>query len=139
EPKHVGAAAMQLCLEYHVILRFYELCDEVGLPLPPDEVDIFGHRHPMPTLNQVLGTCFDTTTLQQWKPTEVFALAQHLGVPTRLLDFSFNPKKALLFAVRDIVDEKVKAENFCIWAVQDTEMLNVALQDYRPDGLQQVQ
>jgi hypothetical protein len=138
-PKHISEAKIQLCLEFDIVSEFYQLCDEVGLAVPRREVLISGRPHPIPGIAEILGTWHTSTILQEWIPTEIFALAQHHGVQTRLLDFSYNPKKALLFAIRDILDGGVKSKEFCVWAIAESYMLNLALSHYRPDGLKQIQ
>lgn len=45
----------------------------------------------------------------KWWPNEKFreviSLAQHYGLPTRFLDWSYDYKSALYFALKDIVEK----------------------------------
>jgi len=49
---------------------------------------------------------------EQFWPGLYAGLAQHHGIPTKLLDFSFNPINAVHFAVKS-----QEPNNICIWAV----------------------
>lgn len=56
---------------------------------------------------------------------EWLTLAQHHGMPTRLLDWTFNPLVAAYFAV-----EKESSEDGAIWVFSDTETIDT---DAEPD------
>lgn len=45
----------------------------------------------------------------------IVALAQHHGLPTRLLDWSYDPRIAALFAARDALKDRTK--NLAVWAL----------------------
>lgn len=54
----------------------------------------------------------------EWPPTDLlslFALAQHYQMPTRLLDFSWNPYIAAYFAASSAIS--AKSSEFALWAL----------------------
>jgi hypothetical protein len=44
-------------------------------------------------------------------------LAQHHGVKTRLLDFTYNPQKAIFFAIKDAKVVNCEEDYICVWAI----------------------
>lgn len=102
----------QVNAEYTLIRAFYRLADQRGLEVPSSEKmrfdlvqerDIFG-----------LGArAFN----ELWIPNdllETVALAQHYGIPTRLLDWTYDIFVALYFALTGAVGRDGKLE---IWAL----------------------
>jgi len=88
-----------------LLLRFYRLLDRAGLPIP--------RGHDLLALGQKY---FDAGT--PWPDpvfTDLLALAQHNGVPTRLLDWTSSRKIAAYFAAVDALKER--SESFDIWAL----------------------
>lgn len=88
----------QRIIEQNVIRDFFHRSDVAGLPLPEDS----------PRARRLLDN-LDTLSVsahhdRPWPPRElwsVIALAQHYGVPTRLLDWSRSAWTAAYFAVAD--------------------------------------
>ncbi|MEP3653694.1 MAG: FRG domain-containing protein [Litorimonas sp.] len=144
-PKHLyqqfpasnfSEAGVQELIEFSAVKYFHTLCDELGMTIPELTIGIENQSYPIPT---GLGIGWYTGDgLQHWEPTDIFGLAQHHGVPTRLLDFTKDPKKALLFALKDIINSDDPPAEFCVWAFKDLYMLNLALSFYRPNGHKQV-
>ncbi len=66
----------------------------------------------------------------------VMALAQHHGLPTRLLDFSYNSLFAAFFAAKDSFENRFEEiqpnEQLCIWAVDEKTIMNIM--GPRPDS-----
>ncbi|MDA1128439.1 MAG: FRG domain-containing protein, partial [Chloroflexi bacterium] len=82
------AIALQARAEFVALREFVVLADRVGLPIPGDS-QIF--REPVEP----------TELYDDWPSQEIWqilAVAQHHGVPTRLLDFSFDSNTAAFFA-----------------------------------------
>ncbi len=96
--------------EYSTLLAFFWALDEQGLWIPEDSQalrSLFGPSRPdVATLSKQRG---------EWLPDSLLslaALAQHYGLPTRLLDWSYHALTAAYFAAAGTPGKRL-----CVWAL----------------------
>ena len=106
----------QVDVEASQVLRFADIANQQGLAIPGG----------WNTARRLLsGACSSETMFPPFELWDLFALAQHHGVPTRLLDWSHKPLTAAYFAAHgatQMLNEKKLRESQClgVWALNTT-------------------
>lgn len=98
--------------EIHVLFEFFKKADKSGLKLPP--ISHFRenlHKNHDKTLEE------NKYYLNIPDFYEVISLAQHYGIPTRALDWTYDYKVAMYFATVGLLDEKENNADCVLWAL----------------------
>ncbi len=102
---------------YEITYRFVQLCDEQGFFVPVEKVHS-GSAY-------LRDYCHGWPDYESGYPLLSFALAQHHGVPTNLLDWTRNAEYAAFFAADDNFDPMSDKKNpdIAVWAL-NSKLLN---------------
>lgn len=124
--QHKNVSISQWLAEASLLLAFAEAADRVGLALPGQSARALLSLHNCAKkLSRQLETYVKsppekpTGEKWMWWPVDdvvpLIALAQHHGLPTCFLDWTFDPYVALYFAARDSIDHNTATIG--IWAI----------------------
>lgn len=105
----------QLSMECEVVSEFLHVLNQEGLAAPNEA----SHRW-----REFFGKLGDLIGAREWPPSDLgplFALAQHHGIPTRLLDWTDNPLVAAYFAAIDSAAGGSEREFLAVWALDYLE------------------
>lgn len=107
-PSISSASELQFKRETYVLLKFLNYCDRIGLRIQVNE-NVRRWLHNFTRYQYELETIWP-----EFEFFEIISLAQHYGLPTRALDWSYDYKIALYFAVEDAL--KKDSEDSVLWA-----------------------
>ncbi|MEK3788060.1 FRG domain-containing protein [Paenibacillus sp. FSL K6-1230] len=106
--------------EYQVLFDFFVISDRNGLRIPHNDEIRYNMSLPFGT---------NVHLLNIWLPKsfhELAALAQHYGLPTRLLDWSLDPFVSLYFgAINALKNDLIEGDHLVMWVLDVAQLTSL--------------
>lgn len=132
--------ATQESFEFLVLGKFFREADRFGLSIPEDRQEL---RRKFQHEDRTLQSYVDHFQYEDWLPNELLSLAglaQHYGLPTRLLDWTRNHLAAAYFASKDAVRTNGADDgtSLTVWALNESVVYRWDELFFKNDGPLQI-